>query len=173
MVLFVAVSDGFAAECEPVTLKERIEAQQVAQQFVRRMQQTRDVAPLVDELFVPDFISHFTSDDNVSPSLYSRLSLAERRRWFIAKLNLSYLITLDVLSKQQRNYSEADADRLAFRSILPATLAEKFRDMFSKDGDSLITDYQKLVSFLVALEGALAEARVHLIKQGIDKRSHK
>ena len=170
-IFFITTAGGdYAADGESFTEQEQREAQQTAQLFVKRMQETRDVAPLIDELFLSDFVSHFvSSDDSVSPVLYARLTGTERLRLFIAQVNLSYLITLDIKSEKKRNYSEGEADRAAFKSILPAAVAERLRTVAWRDGELRFSSYQDFQSRLPELEKLLSEARDYLIKCGIEQ----
>ncbi len=164
------ITDGAAEEESPISDREKREAQGAAQVFVKRMQQTRDVAALIDELFVPDFVSHFVSGDCdcLPPELYLCLSDTDRLRWFVALNNLSYLITLDVLHRPA-NYTEDESHELAFKSILPDTVAAKLQSLTSQEKDFQIGDSQAFQSLLLSLERALAEARPHLLRQGIEQ----
>lgn len=158
-------------EPQPISAGERLEAQQAAQLFVSRMQQTRDVTALIDELFLPDFIAHFISADCecIPLSLYSRLSKNERLRWFAALNNYSYLVTLDVLHGPTRNpYDDKYLDSF-FKRILPDKLAEQLQKLSPQESDFQITDYQAFQALLTPLEKLLAEARAHLIRQGVEQ----
>jgi hypothetical protein len=65
MIFLTTTSNALAWQEEEQLISdlEVREAQQAAHLFVRRIQQTRDVAPLIRELFAPNFISHFVSSD--------------------------------------------------------------------------------------------------------------
>jgi hypothetical protein len=158
-------------EPQPISPQEKEEVQRAAQLFVRRMQQTRDVAPLINELFAPNFISHFVSGDCecIPPQLYSRLSRTERLRWFVALNNFSYLITLDVLQGPTRNPEDENYLASTFKRILPDKTAEELQNLMPQENDFQIEDYQAFRSLLIHMEEVLAEARAHLIQQGIEQ----
>jgi hypothetical protein len=172
-ILLAMVTNPVASqeEPQPISDQERKEAQQVAQLFVIRMQQTRDVTPLINELFAPNFISHFVSGDCecLSPQLYSRLSKTERIRWFVALYNLSYIITLDVLHGPTRNPEDEKYLASTFKRVLPNRTAEKLQKLMIQENDYQIKDYRAFRSLLTRMEKVLAEARAYLIQQGIEQ----
>lgn len=171
IALFITANNCFAMDEVPLTEQEKCEAQQAAQHFVKRMQKTRDVSLLFEELFLPDFISHFVSDadESISASLYSQLTQAERRRLFIVQINGSYLITLDVKSGTTDNYPADKSGKSAFKNILPAAMAERLRNVAWREGELQFSDYQDFQSRLPKIEGVLSEARTYLIKRGIEQ----
>ncbi len=174
VAMFVAVSSISAQEEEVQAAPQEIEeAQETAQRFESRMLQTRDVAALFDELFLPNFISHFMSSDCecIPLSLYSQLSEDKRIRWFVAVNNISYLITLDVLHGPSRNPEDDKYLDSTFKRILPDKLAKQLQKLIPQESDFQITDYQAFQSTLISLEKILAKARVHLIRQGIEQTS--
>jgi hypothetical protein len=171
VILFPIAVNGQTEDEVPISVQEKVEAQQAARLFVSRMQQTRDVTPLINELFLPDFISHFVSGDCecISPSLYSQFSASERSRWFVALYNYSYLVTLDVLNRPKRNYSEDELRNLGFTSILPHDLAVRLQNLITQETQYQITDHQSFESLLNSMEGLLAEARQYLAQQNIEQ----
>jgi hypothetical protein len=157
-------------EAQPVSDVEVREAQQAAQLFVRRIQRTRDVAPLIRELFAPNFISHFISSDCecMSQELYSRLSKSERIRWFVALNNLSYLMTLDVLHGPMRNPKNKENLASTFKRILPDKVAEELQKLMVQENDYQVREYRAFRSLLIRMEKVLSKARAHLIRQDIE-----
>jgi len=135
------------------------------------MHKTRDVAPLIRELFLPNFISHFVAGDCecMSPHFYSRLSKRERIRWFVALNNFSYLITVDVLHGRDLNPSDEGYDASAFKGVLPDKTAENLQRIVPDKIDDQIKDNKVFRSLLSRVEKALAEARLHLIRRGIEQ----
>lgn len=173
MIFLTATPNTLAwqEEEQPISDREVREAQQAAQRFVRRIQQTRDVAPLIRELFAPDFVSHFVSSDCecMSQELYSRLSKSERIRWFVALNNLSYLVTLDVLHGPSRNPEDKNYRASSFKGILPDKIAEELQKLMVHENDYQVKDYRAFRSLLTRMEKVLAEARAHLVRQGIEQ----
>jgi hypothetical protein len=170
IVMVMTAVIGFSAEEKGITKQEEREAQQFAQRFVKRLQETRDVTPIIDEMFLPDFISHFVSgDETVSPSLYSLLMPAERQRLFIAQTNAGYLATLDVICKPERKMSEEEKYKSAFESILPSATAEKLRNAAWPNNQFAFSSYEDFQSRLPEIEKALSEARTYLISHLIEQ----
>jgi hypothetical protein len=91
ITLFVGIRAGVGQEEQELTSQETKAAQEVARHFVGRMQQTRNVATLLDELFLPGFVSHFTSEEGIVPALFSRLTRSERQRLFTVMFDINYL----------------------------------------------------------------------------------
>ncbi|HEX6189816.1 MAG TPA: hypothetical protein VFZ40_17200 [Pyrinomonadaceae bacterium] len=165
------INSGFPAEREMLTKQEEREAQQTAQRFVKRIQQTRDVVPLLDEMFLPDFISHFVSgEESVSPSIYSRLTPAERLRLFVAQTNAAYMGTLDAICTPDANRSEEERYRAAFESFLPSSTAEKLRSTVWRNNEFQFSSYEDFQLRLPQIEKVLSEARTHLVNQGLEQR---
>jgi hypothetical protein len=149
-----------------ITAQERREAQQTAQRFVKRIQETRNVLSLSDDMFVPGFISHFASgDEGVPSSVYLRLTSAERLRLFAARYNASYLIALDVINSPQANFSP----QLAFDSILPTAIARKLRRTLWRGNEFRFSSYRDFQSRIRKIENALAEARQYLGRKCIER----
>ncbi len=172
LAIFIAAGSVSAQEEEvEVSPQEIEEAQNTARRFVGRMQQTRDVSALINELFVPDFSSHFVSGDCecLPPWLYSQLSARERLRWFVALNNFSYLTILNVLHGPPRNPAADNYLDSTFESILPNDLARRLRKLIHQENDFQIADRQAFQSFLIPAEKTLAEARRHLVRQGIEQ----
>jgi hypothetical protein len=171
ITLSITASASLATDEAQLTEQETRAAQQAARRFVKRMQQTRDVSLLFDELFLPDFISHFVSDDESMPkSQYSRLTKKERLRLFTIHFNTVYLTTLDVLSKPEKRYVEGEREKTAFESIFPAPMARELRStLWRKDGEARFGSHQNFQSELAEIEKLLAKARAYLIKRGLEQ----
>ena len=139
------------------------EAQESAQRFVSRMQQTRDVGALFDELFSADFISHFVSDDFVPPSLYSRLSHTERQRLFAAIYNLHYLSAVAIMSDHDDMKVVTGERKSNLKILLPHSTLVKIRRAFRLLGgeDNRMTSYRRF--------RILAEARAYLKEHEIER----
>lgn len=165
----------FAAHAKPslfqdeavVTSEEREEVQAFARRVVARMLETRDVAPLIDEFFQSNFTSFFRQDfyEKVSPQLYEQLSEEEKVRLFVAQENLSYMITLEVMSAPE---SERGSDRPSFTRFLPDEIAHQLNKSRLVEGDAKFTDHGELLKELAELEKALAEARRVLVWKGVE-----
>jgi hypothetical protein len=167
---FITVCGSFQDKGLIITKQEECEAQQTAQQFVKRMLETRDVAPLIDEMFLSDFISHFVSgDDSMSPSLYSNLKHTERLHLFVAQSNATYLATLDAIYKPKRKLSADERYKEAFKSILSPVLAERLQNVVWPGNEFRFSSYKDFQSRISKIEKVLSEARSYLISQGIEQ----
>jgi len=101
--LLLLANTSFAQE--RISADEMREARRVAQTFARRLQRTKDITPLIDDYFAPDFIDGYLQD-NVSNwfifldhDFAKKLTRAELKRYFIAEMNWLYLCELYVFSK--------------------------------------------------------------------------
>jgi hypothetical protein len=170
-ILFLSASTVAAGDEseKPMSEQERSQAQRTAQRFVRRMQQTRDVNALIPELFLPNFVSHFVSGESDYPEHCARFSQSERRRWFVAHYNISYLIALDVLQSSDRNPSDPGYEASIFKSFLPDKLAERLQTIAPHELDVQCKDYPSLRPILVRAERALADARAYLLRKRIEQ----
>ena len=92
-------------ETPNLTLDEELEARQIAEQFIRRFEDSDDLLSIVDDLYVRDFndrLSHNVADRFLVP-VDSELALQvkgdELRRYHIAALKFMYLYILIVQGK--------------------------------------------------------------------------
>src|SRR5436305_947805 len=93
---------------EQATVEEVEEARKVVAEFMRRMQQTRDLATLKD-LYINDFISRnlksygsslpdVGSSPSFSRDLATQLSHSDWERYYFAQVNLRYFMVLYLAS---------------------------------------------------------------------------
>ena len=96
---------------EELTAEEARETNELAHLFVERMTETNDVAFVIDELFVPDFLDrHLNGPESepfifIKPSLARRLTRDELKRYYVANINFRSLHDLYI-------YGRFPADRL-------------------------------------------------------------
>lgn len=171
VAMFVMVGGVSAQEEAEATPLEIEEAQATARRFVSRMLQTRDVAALFNELFLPDFTSHFVSDEFVPPSLYAHLNRTERQRLFVVMYNVAYLSAVALMSDHEDMkvvYGEAQSNT---QTLLPRSTLMKLKRAVHLLGDenNRATSYRQLRVFLSAMENALAETRTSLAALDIEK----
>lgn len=170
VALFVVVGCAFAQEEEvELTPQELLEAQETAQRFVGRMQQTRDVAALFSELFLPGFMSHLESIETATPALYARLTRTERRRLFVAWNNLAYLSSVTIISGHDDMDVIGGEEKANAKMLLPLSIALKLRRALRHGYETELKSYRQFRSVLPALELALAEARAYLTKRGLEQ----
>jgi hypothetical protein len=108
---------------EKLTAEEERETNALARLFVRRMRETNDVAPVIDELFAADFLDRQLSAPEGEPFIFINQSLARRltrdelRRYYVANINFRHLNDLYV-------YGSFPADRLAgVEGLYPPAIA--------------------------------------------------
>jgi hypothetical protein len=171
-VVFIAAVSISAQEREVEASPQEIEAAQAAaRRFVNRLMETRDVTALFDELFLQDFISHFTTDYPIPPSLYARLSQRERRRFFAATYNMHYLSAVVIMSDHSDTDFVYSLGKPGSKMLLPRSTLMKFRRAIKLLGDeeTPMMSYGRFRVFLTAIEKALTEARAHLKRLEIEK----
>lgn len=143
-------------------LEEVEEVQQFARLFVRRMQETRDLTPLVGELIATDFAVPDKQDffERIDPALYVKLSRADKVRWEIAQWNAVYIMNLALTcSTVERPYDDSQNVYLEF---LPADVAARLEEMETTLDESKLKEYEIFRQRLNDYEHVLAEARRHL-----------
>jgi len=113
-----------------LTAEEKREARELAATFIRRFGETRDIAPLVSELFVRDLgqrLRNETSDDSflllVEPETVKQASNDELNRYYVAVMNcyISVLIYRHVAKyeKNRRKREEDDEKEPTLRETFP------------------------------------------------------
>ena len=166
--LAVPRAPAFGQDQSTVTAEEKQQVQKFAKQFVERLQQTRDVAPLIPEFFISDFTSFWKQDfyEKVAPKLYARLSKTERVRLFVAQENLGYLITLDVMTQPDSKPTVVDPP---FKRILPDAIAQRLKRSRLVEGTAQFANRKELFRELINLEKAIRQARPFLKKQNLEQ----
>lgn len=108
---------------EMLTPEERREAISLARRFVKRLGETRDIAPLIEEFFVSDFSPRDSTLflEEVAPDAIDALSREELLRCYAAEFNLGYLILLYILSIDRHALSNGTA----LEEIFPPELSEQ------------------------------------------------
>jgi len=171
LLVFLTASGRNVLGQDVTTDKERREAQAVAQNFVRRMQETRDVKPLLDDLFLPDFVSRFMSDnENIPRTDYEKLNADERIRLVTIEVNAAYLATLDVLNTPRKRYVEGeDVYESAFASILPKHLADALKQAIWPNEKFGFSDAKDFRSRLPHIEKVLSDVRIYLANSEVEQ----
>jgi hypothetical protein len=118
-----------AARSQPDLDAELKEAQAAADRFIRRMRETRDLTPLVAEMFTSDFKQLIENDDSwsglvgVGFSLTEHLNADERQRCFVAAFTWRYLVRLHIAGRMPL----AEAEKAKTEDLLPPEIIEYFR----------------------------------------------
>jgi hypothetical protein len=127
--------EGDASDASKITAEEEREAREIAERFIRRMQETPDLTPLVGEMFVPDYAARLRQEASnkpltlLSPSAVAEASREELARYQLALNNSLYLATLILIAhktSQPATEDEAEEeDVLAYyKKVLPPDIIE-------------------------------------------------
>ncbi|HEV7905343.1 MAG TPA: hypothetical protein VGO96_15995 [Pyrinomonadaceae bacterium] len=131
-------------EEEKITAEEEREARELAERFLRRMHETNDLAPLVGEMFVPDYGARLKQEaTNNLPVLLSRSAVEEASREELVRYDLAlnnsfYLAGLFGLAYKNSHPSEvegdADAEVVTYfkQAILPDIIELCMKDSILK-----------------------------------------
>lgn len=171
-----------------VDARSRREVAEVAKQFARRLQETREFKPDVDKLFIDRFLDcHLSAElkgqENgifrqisgpLPPEIAKQASKDELRRYLLAQLNFFHLITLhrmstrDLNSKFAGSFSRNENDYppnvfklLMKNELLAAAITETNEGVRIAN---VIKNVPDLRSVLPALEEAIHVMREHFIK---------
>lgn len=116
-----------------ITAEEEGEAREVAERFLRRMQQTNDLAPLIGEMFVPDYAVRLRQEASNQPlALLSQSAVAEASREELARYQLAwnnslYLAGLLLPADHTSDPAEDDNDErdaAYYQRVLPPDIIE-------------------------------------------------
>jgi hypothetical protein len=140
-----------AQDKDQITPEEISEAQEMADRFIRRFRETRDLTPIVNEMFTSHFKKMVAEDISWSGivgqgrSLPGQLKGEQRLRCFIVSFNLSYMIRLYIASKVQletESLSQAE-------DIFPSKVSQFFKDNAPDEAEIKTTEQAlKVMSFL-------------------------
>lgn len=117
-----------------ITEEEKAEAHEVAARFLRRLQETNDLAPLVGEMFVPDYAARLRQEATSKPlALLSRSAVEQASREELARYDLAlnnglYLGSLLFLAYQTSHPEEEEVDQqwgaAYYKQLLPPDMIE-------------------------------------------------
>ena len=119
-----------------ITAEEQQEAREVAERFMRRMQETHDLAPLIGEMFVADYAARLQQEALNKPlallsrSAVEQASREELVRYQLAFNNSLYAASLLFLAYKTAYPAEEDIDEWGaayYRRLLPPDIIELFK----------------------------------------------
>lgn len=120
-----------------ITQQEAAEAHEIAGRFLRRLHETNDLAPLVGEMFVPDYAVRLRQEASNKPlallskSAVEQASREELARYELALNNSLYLASLLLLAYQTSHPAEDDVDEWSatyYKRMLPPEIIELCRE---------------------------------------------
>ncbi len=119
------------AQEEKLTPEEESEARVLAEEFIRRLEETEDASPLLSELYIDDFAERLREDAGVEslfPLAVKREVAAqatpdEMRRMYVASINGSYmgmrlLLAAELKRKQEQLKGQANDEDLTIEELL-------------------------------------------------------
>lgn len=125
-----------ASDETKITAEEEQEAREVAERFIRRMQETNDLAPVLGEMFVPDYAVRLRQEASNKPlALLSKHAVAQASREELVRYQLAlhnslYLASLIFLAYQTSHPAE-DVDQewgaAYYKRMLPPDIVELCR----------------------------------------------
>lgn len=134
---------------EPNLDKELAQAQQTADRFIQSFKATRDITPLVAEMFtnggkkiIEEDLS-WSGTVGVGRSLVEHLNREERVKCFIAAFNLRYLLRLSFAGK--RPYD--DANNVKLEDFLSPEVVEFFKNQPASEMVKTPAQAQKRLAF--------------------------
>jgi hypothetical protein len=140
-----------AQDKNQITPEEAREAQELADRFIKRFRETRDLTPMIDEMFTSNFKKAVAEDISWSGivgqgrSLPEQLKGEQRLRCYIVNFNLQYMIRLYIASKvplDQESLSKAG-------DIFPPEVSRFVKENAPDDGVIKTADQaRKMMSFL-------------------------
>lgn len=121
------------SDATEITAEEKQEVLAVAERFVRRMQETNDLAPLVGEMFVPDYAARLRREASNKPlallskSAVEQASRDELARYQLALNNSLYLASLLFLDYKTSHATQDDDQEWGaayYKRMLPPDIIE-------------------------------------------------
>jgi hypothetical protein len=135
---------------EQITPEEIKQARDLADRFIKRLRETRDLTPLVSEMFASSFKRTIVEDDSwggivgQGRSLVEHISSEQRLRCFIVGFNLQYLLRLYIAGNAPLDSKEASVG-----DKLPPTLVRFMKENLPPEDSVETTEgAQVMMSFL-------------------------
>lgn len=141
-----------------LTAAEKIEVRNFAKRFTKRLYEVKDLNPLVNEFFVPNFAENLMSVDATEGTFYTKLTRDERQRLYVVTLNMMFYSSLSIINSH--NAGDNSLGKLFSPRIAKKLTALENNPLL--DDESKQTDVVKLRAYLAEMERAVASARDHL-----------
>jgi hypothetical protein len=136
---------------EEVTPEEEREARDLARQFVKRLREHNDIAPLVEDLFVRDFPSRLRREREQVPMLFvapeaaARATDDELKRFYVAEFNFFSLTLAYLMTRPEAGEDDEEEDSDSPENWYPPEVIQVLRE-------------DPIISAAIALEKAEAAA---------------
>jgi hypothetical protein len=144
-----------------ISPRDKAELQRLSKRFVRRMQRTRDVAPLMAEFYLRDrrvLMAELAAFTNYNESHPLKLSGTQWIRYEIVKTNMIYLMELNKIVSGSHDFSK----------ILSTPVAKELNDLFDENSGTDDPSSKQYLAELPKLETALSKARMELRKRNYE-----
>lgn len=168
-----------ARKLKPPALQDELDLQRVAEYALslsQRLEQTKDLKPIVEKFFVDDYLDRYLSDRksnwfwNLNRETAARASRAELQRFYIALLNTGYLNCQYYVSQ----YAYAARGSFPEEKLIPADIIElleshPYTARYKGKGDNYdylaenIDSIERLRSYTDLLEKVSALMREHVV----------
>jgi len=129
-----------ARDATQITVEEKQEVLEVAERFVRRMQETNDLAPLIGEMFVSDYAERLCQEATDKSLLFMKKNVVRQASWeelarYQIALNTSGYVVGLLIAEYEESHAKTDEgeDREDFANTLPPDILALFKN------DSLLT----------------------------------
>lgn len=144
LIVLLATMNGAAArpmlvqdagDAIKITAEEEREVLEVAERFVRRMEETYDLAPLIGEMFVSDYAERLRREAINEPLFFVQKGVAEQAgredllRYQVALNNCLYVVGL-LVATYEASHPAADEgeDEEDFMKALPPDILDLFKN---------------------------------------------
>ncbi|HEY9402220.1 MAG TPA: hypothetical protein VIQ24_05980 [Pyrinomonadaceae bacterium] len=145
LIVLLATMNGAAArpmsaqetgDAIKITAEEGREVLEVAERFVRRMEETYDLAPLIGEMFVSDYAERLRQEAINEPLFFVKKGVAEQAgredllRYQVALNNCLYVVGLLVAAYEASHPTPGDEgeDKEEFIKALPPDILNLFKN---------------------------------------------
>jgi hypothetical protein len=127
--LMASACELMKRKLNPPASQDEIESQRVAKyafSLSQRLEQTKDLKPIVEQFFVDDYLNRYLSDRksnwfwNLNRETAARASRSELQRFYIAVLNTGYLNCQYYVSQ----YAHAPRGSFSEEKLIPADIIE-------------------------------------------------
>ena len=143
-----------------LTAAEEAAVRDLAKLFTKRLYEVKDITPLIDEFFVPNFPENILTDgveDGETP-FFSKFTHDELERGTAAALNMMFYLSL---SHENKDGSRDGSQHKLFPPMLDEKLIAFGENGFASSADEGLNPAEFLAS-LIGMERTVAEARDHL-----------
>ena len=176
VLLLVSITSFVSAQESSVKImpSESREAERIARSFSQRLEQTKDLAPLVEEFFATDFIGGYLQDTEhnrlliLKHDVAQQVSRDELLRYYIVSLNAGYLHSVYIHSKYPSTSNKDVPEEQLFPSDVERLIKNHPNSATYKDKD-WIESVEQFRDYIDLWEKAGVLLRKHVVKSKAEK----